>query len=119
MENTERKVLLRAEELRQHFPVKKWFFEKPASVQKGGFHAVAAKGADGSSALFVARYSDDNNVTDTATAYLRLPGLEDARRARCHVTDAVRTYTEVPLVRADDGSYIVRLQPNSFALVEW
>ena len=94
-------------------------FEKPASVQKGGFHAVAAKGADGSSALFVARYSDDNNVTDTATAYLRLPGLEDARRARCHVTDAVRTYTEVPLVRADDGSYIVRLQPNSFALVEW
>ena len=83
-----------------------------------GFRAVAAKGADGSNALLVARYSEDNNVTDTAVAYLLVPGL-DLRRARCHVTDAVRTYTEVPLVRAQDGSYIVRMQPNSFALVEW
>ena len=95
-------------------------FEKPdATDGKPSFHAVAAKGADGAKALFVARYSEDNNVTDTAIAYLNLPGLTDARRARCHVTDAVRTYTEVPLVRADDGSYVVRMQPNSFAVVEW
>jgi len=83
-----------------------------------GFRAVAAKGKDGSNALFIARYSEDNNVTDTAMAYLKIPNL-DPRRARCHVTDAARTYTEVPLIRATDGSYIVRMQPNSFALVEW
>ena len=91
---------------------------KQPRAGREGFRAVAAKGADGNCALFVARYSDDNNVTDTATVYLRLPNL-DLRRARCHVTDADRIYTEVPLARAADGSYIVRLQPNSFALVEW
>lgn len=31
--NTEKKVLMHAEDLKQHFPIKKWFFEKPASVK--------------------------------------------------------------------------------------
>ena len=89
-----------------------------AKVGKEGFRAVAAKGKDGACALFVTRYSEDNNVTDTAKVYLKLPPL-DLRRARCHVTDAVRIYTEVPLARAEDGAYLIRMQPNSFALVEW
>jgi len=87
-------------------------------VGKEGFRAVAAKGKDGSNALFVARYSEDNNVTDTATVCLNLPKL-DLRRARCHVTDAFRSYTEVPLFRAADGSSVVLMRPNSFVLVEW
>ena len=33
MANAEKKILMHVEDLKQHFPVKKWFFEKPASVK--------------------------------------------------------------------------------------
>ena len=84
----------------------------------GGFHAVAAKGGDGSGVVIVARYSDDNNVTDTAEVRLRPFGVPLAR-VRCHLTDSVRTYTEVPLDVQGDGSALIRMQPNSFAIIEW
>ena len=84
----------------------------------GSFRAVAAKGADGSGAIFVVRYSEDNNVTDTAEVKVAVPGVSLAK-ARCHLTDSVRTYTEVPLDLRSDGAGIIRMQPNSFAIVEW
>ena len=40
-------------------------------------------------------------------------------RARCHLTDLVRTYTEVPVESNGDGSVTIRMQPLSFALVEF
>ena len=84
----------------------------------GSFRAVAGKGADGSGALIVARYSDDDNVTDIAGVTISVSGVSLAG-ARCHITDSVRTYTEVPLDLCGDGTAIVRMQPNSFAIVEW
>ena len=60
------------------------------------FRAVAAKGADGSGALAIVRYSNDDNVTDTAEVTVSVPGASLAK-ARCHLTDSVRTHTEVPL----------------------
>ena len=84
----------------------------------GSFRAVAAKGADGSGAVVVARYSDDGNVTDTAEVTVSIPGVS-LTRARCHLTDAVRTYTEVPLDLKGDGTAVIRMQPNSFAIVEF
>ena len=84
----------------------------------GSFRAVAAKGEDGSGALIVARYSEDNNVTDTAEVKVSIPGVS-LSRARCHLTDSIRTYTEVPLDLQGDGTAIIRMQPNSFAVVEW
>ena len=39
--------------------------------------------------------------------------------ARCHLTDSVRTYTEIPLDLCGDGAASIRMQPNSFAVVEW
>ena len=89
-----------------------------AAADAGGFYAVAAKGAGGSGAVFVARYGDDDNVSDTATVTLRVPGAP-LGRAKCHMTDIVRTYTEVPLELNGDGSATMRMQPRSFALVEW
>ena len=80
--------------------------------------AVAAKGDDGSGAVIVARYSDDNNVTDTAEVKVSVLGVS-LDKARCHITDYVRTYTEVPLDLNGDGTAIIRMQPNSFAVVEW
>ena len=85
---------------------------------KGGFFATAAKGKDGSGAVLVARYSDDDNVSDTAKVTLRVNGAS-LKKARCHLTDLVRTYTEVPLEQNDDGSVTIRMQPLSFALIEW
>ena len=84
----------------------------------GSFRAVAAKGDDGSGAVFVVRYSEDNNVTDTAEVAVSVPGVSLAK-ARCHLTDSVRTHTEVPLAFGGDGTAVIRMQPNSFALVEW
>ena len=84
----------------------------------GQFYASAAKGPDGSGAVMVARYSDDDNTSDTALVTLRVPG-RSLKDARCHLTDAVRTYTEVPLDVQADGSAVFRLQPCGFALVEF
>ena len=90
-----------------------------AEVQTtAGVRAVAAKGADGSGAVAIARYAEDNNVTATIRVALDIPGA-DLTRASCHVIDAVRTYTEVPLEFCDGGTASLRLQPNSFAIVEW
>ena len=84
----------------------------------GSFRAVAAASKDGSGALLVARYSNDNNVTETAYVTIKVPGV-DLTKARCHLTDTVRTYTEVPLEQNEDGSVTIRMHPLSFALVEW
>jgi hypothetical protein len=48
---------------------------------------------------------------------LRIPGVSLAK-ARCHITDAIRTHTEVPLIHQPDGSAMFSLMPDSFALVE-
>jgi len=93
-------------------------FKSEGGKPVGGFRAVAAKGADGSGAVVVARYSDGNDVTDTAEVTFSVPGVSLVK-ARCHLTDAVRTYTEVPLDVRDDSTAVVRMQPNSFAIVEW
>jgi hypothetical protein len=83
----------------------------------GQFHAVAAKGEDGTLAVFVARYDRSGVATDTGGILVRISGCPLAN-ARCHVTDSVRTFTEVPLVMQGDGSAIVTMEPDSFILVE-
>ena len=93
-------------------------FKSEIGKPVGSFRAVAAKGKDGSGALILARYSNDNNVTETAYVTVKVSGVALAK-ARCHLTDAVRTYTEVPLDVQADGSAILRIQPNSFAIIEW
>ena len=92
-------------------------FEDKSAIVKGQFRVVAAKGADGRTAVFIARYSDDNNETDMATVTLSVPGL-DAAKARCHLTDAIRTYTETPMTAAGPGCAKIFMMPNSFALIE-
>ena len=57
-------------------------------------------------------------MTDTAEVTVSVPGVSLAK-ARCHLTDAVRTYTEVPLDLRGDGTAVIRMQPNSFAVIEF
>lgn len=92
--------------------------EKKDVSAAGQFAAVAAKGADGSGAVMVVRYSDDDNVSDTAKVTVRVNG-KSLSRARCLVTDMVRCCTEVPLTVNPDGSAVVRMQPLSFAFIEY
>ena len=110
--------------------VKEWDATAPAAATginvdgkdgsfRGGIRAVAAKGKDGRVVVFAARYSEDNNVTDVAKVFVRLPGLEVAK-ARCHLTDDIRTYTEVPLNAGESpDEAFVFMRPNSFALIEF
>ena len=92
--------------------------EKKDRPSAGQFYAVAAKGKDGTGAVFVTRYSDDDNSSETGSVTVKVPGRSLAG-ARCHLTDMVRTYTEVPLKANADGSVTVWMQPLSFALIEW
>ena len=94
------------------------FVEKKDKAAPGGFRAVAAKGADGSCAVLIARYSDDDNVSDTGRVTVRVPG-KTVSKVRCHLTDQVRTYTEVPVEAPDAETVVVRMQPLSFALLEF
>lgn len=81
-------------------------------------YAVAAKGKDGRLGVFIVRYSDDNNIVETRRVTLALPKGRSFAKARCLLTDAVRTYTETPLILNADGTASVKMQPNSFAYVE-
>ena len=95
------------------------FVEKQDSAVPGGFSAVAAKSRDGRhGALFIVRYSDDDNSSEIGQVAVRVPGCS-LEGARCLVTDAIRSHTEVPLLRAPDGAVLIKMMPLSFALVEW
>ena len=68
-------------------------------------------------AVFVARYSDDDNVSDIGTVKIRVPRTK-VSDVRCCLTDLVRTQTDVRVETADDGALVVRMMPWSFALIE-
>ena len=94
---------------------------KKDKVVPGGFTAVAAKAKSGTGgAVFVCRYSDDDNASETGLLSVRVPGVDLAKaKARCHVTDLIRSNTEVPLLFQPDGSALVKMMPLSFTIVEW
>ena len=92
--------------------------DKAAGATAGQYRAVAAKGTDGSVVVFLARYSENNNETDIGTASVVVQGLSP-EKARIHLTDAVRTHTEVPVLLKDDGSLKLSMMPNSFAVIEF
>ncbi len=90
-------------------------------IQDTQLFALAAKNAKGKKALFLARYHDDNNIVETRRVTVSLPeGMSaDWGNARCHLTDADKTYTETPLLVNKDGTASLKMQPNSFALIEF
>ena len=92
--------------------------DKAAGATAGQYRAVAAKGTDGSVVVFLARYSENNNETDIGTASVVVQGLSP-EKARIHLTDAVRTHTEVPVLLREDGTLKLSMMPNSFAVVEF
>jgi len=95
-----------------------WSGKKRGGDAKGQVRAVAARGASGKMAVFIARYSCDDDTTDIGKVWISVPGA-DWSGARCHLTDAWRTHTEIPLEADASGAAFLKMAPNSFALVEW
>jgi hypothetical protein len=77
--------------------------------------AVAARSKSGKIAIYLARYTDDNNVRNDITIRLNLPKAE---HYRCHLTDDWRIYTEFPLETTSDGAIELMLVPSSFVFIE-
>ena len=92
--------------------------ERKDRASSGQFYAVAAKGSGGRGAVFVVRYSDDDNSSDIAEVKLRVKGGSLAG-AVCHMTDLVRTHTWMPVEADADGTLTMLMHPLSFALVEY
>lgn len=86
-----------------------------ASGKSRDLFAVAARSATGKIALYVSRYSNDDNVRNDLTVRIELP---KGVRYRCHLTDDWRIYTEFPLEVKGDGSIELTLVPSSFAFIE-
>ena len=79
---------------------------------------TAAKNPGGDLAIWMARYAKDNNIQDWRMVRIVLPKTSERCRAICHLTDDIRTYTEIAVDRNEDGSLELQLVPNSFALLE-
>ena len=91
----------------------------PDIADKPQLYAVGARNADGRLALFLVRYSHDNNVFDTRRIRVALPNGCNLARTRCMITDANRMFTDTPLIDNGDNTATVKMQPNSFVLIEF
>ena len=81
-------------------------------------YVMAAKSAGGKRAIFVVRYSDDDNVSTPKPVAVRVSGAKLPDETYGHATDETRMHTEVP-VRAVNGELRLFLPPRSFMLVEF
>ena len=80
-------------------------------------YVTAAKDASGHVRALVVRFNRDNNVTDIKPYRIKLLG-GGTGTVFAHVTDGVRTYTEIPL-EMKDGEVELALDPNSFTLIDF
>jgi hypothetical protein len=92
----------------------------PDSFGDINFRATAAKGKDGSLALFVSRYHIHETGATVGPKIIRIsvPGYDPAKTV-CHLTDVPHTHTEIPLEVNPDGSLNLEMQTWSFALLEF
>lgn len=85
--------------------------------ERKGTWATAAKGADGSLGVYLARATADANVTETIIVKVNVKGRR-LTRGRCHLVDEFNQYTETPLAFMGDGTAEIDLRPNAFAYIE-
>ena len=81
--------------------------------------AFAARHDDGRRAIFVVRHATDDNVTAARTVTVRISGDAFPAEVAAHVTDDTRMHTEIPLWPASQSELAIRMQPDSFVLIEY
>ena len=82
-------------------------------------YAVAGRGADRRRAIFLARYSDDDNFASKRLVTVRLSKGTFPREVTSHITDDVRTYTEMKMWPAGPTELSFRMAPHSFTMLEY
>ena len=82
-------------------------------------YAVAGRGADRRRAIFLARYSDDDNFASKRLVTVRLSKGTFPREVTSHITDDVRTYTEMKMWPAGSTELSFRMAPHSFTMLEY
>ena len=83
-------------------------------------YAVAAKGANGKRMIFVARYSDDDNVANLRQVTIRLAdGGAFPGKVVTHVTDYARSYSGLKMRPANPNELRFRMPPCSFTMIEY
>ena len=92
---------------------------KPDQYGDVNLRSTAAKGADGKLAVFVSRYNRDNNAVMPEKVLFCAPAGYSFGKARCHLTDTAHIHTEVPFELTSDGLALLRMEPLSFALIEF
>lgn len=81
-------------------------------------YVTAAKNAKGKLGIFIAHYTDDNNVVRPVRVTVRLSSRKSLASAKLHLTDDVRIHTASYFDVNEDGSINVVLRPWSFAFIE-
>ncbi|MDO4950193.1 MAG: hypothetical protein Q4E55_08570 [Bacteroidales bacterium] len=79
--------------------------------------ATAATNGKGKTAVFVSRFTPDNNVVASKWVNIKVEGLSSDAELIGHITDSNHMYTEVP-VHVVDGVIRVNLEPRSFIMIE-
>ena len=89
-----------------------------ASSSDPEVRVTAAKGSEGSLALLVSRYCQDDNVTSSKRIRVKLESGRFSGKVRCHIMDKYNFYTEYPVALQEDGTLLLQLYPHSFVFVE-
>ena len=79
-------------------------------------YVTAAKDNSGKMAIFIVRFSGDNNICAAEKYKVRIDN-KSVKQAVAHLTDDYHIYTEVP-VNIQNGEMEVQLEPNSFIMIE-
>ena len=89
-----------------------------SSADASDLYVTAACNKKDRYAIFLARYSDDDNVSTPKPIRVKVMGASLPDEVYAHMTDETRMHTEMPIEKAEDGLKLV-LPPRSFALVEF
>ncbi|MBP5641268.1 MAG: hypothetical protein J6X55_17460 [Victivallales bacterium] len=117
--------LVSLEPLRGYYPFVAWAklrrLGTEVAVDKGDqadIYATAAVGKDGSFGLLVTRYNNNDDVTAAKIVTIQIPEKLRGKKLICHLTDPIKMYTEIFPKVADDGTFKVKMKPNSFIYIE-
>ena len=90
-----------------------------ASANIPDIYVAAARGASGRRAIFLARYSDDDNFSMHRTVTIRLANDRFSTTVQALVTDSSRLNTEIPLFPESPDKLTFKMEPKSFMLIEF
>ena len=87
-----------------------------ATTDENDLYATAATDGKGNTAIYIARYTEDDNVSLAKTVKVNVDGQPDGR-AWSHFVDSSHLYTQMPL-EVKNGVVEVDLEPNALVMIE-